>query len=747
MIRQYELVERVRSYDPGADEDMLNRAYVFSMQAHGQQKRASGDPYFSHPLEVAGILTDYKLDGASIATALLHDTVEDTLATLSEIEQRFGPEVAKLVDGVTKLSRLELTSDEAKQAENFRKLLVAMSDDIRVLLVKLADRLHNMRTLHFLQNPEKRRRIARETMEIYAPLAERIGMRRIKDELEDLSFQELNPEARASVTARLDFLHKRGGDLPRRIIDALKRTLAEVGVEAWVSGREKSPYSIWTKMERKNVSFEQLSDIMAFRIVVAKPEDCYRALGIVHGSYPMVPGRFKDYISTPKRNGYRSLHTTVIGPERQRIEIQLRTRDMHDVAEFGVAAHWRYKNRAANDSDGAEGAPGPDGAGYQWLRELLEILEHSSGPEEFLEHTKLDLFADQVFCFTPKGRLIPLPRGATPVDFAYAVHTEVGDTCVGAKVNGRLVPLRTQLQNGDQVEIVRSKAQTPSPAWETFVVTGKARMAIKRFVRQQQRSQYVALGRSIADRAFKGKGHELTDKAIEGVVKALRQKSVDDVYAALGAGNLTPKQLIETVFPGERLVDRLRGVIRLPRRRAQPAQGGEKVPIRGLIPGMAMHLAECCHPLPGDRIVGIVTPGKGVTIHTIDCDKLEAYQDDQEHWLDVAWGDTAELPEFHVGRLHVLVQNQPGGLAALCTVIAKNLANISNLRITKRAVDFFEVIVDIEVRDVKHLTGIIAALRASPSIASVERLKGWDGEEPSEPQPQPKEPALKEQEA
>jgi GTP diphosphokinase / guanosine-3',5'-bis(diphosphate) 3'-diphosphatase len=731
MIRQYELVEKVRAYDPGADEELLNRAYVFSMKAHGSQKRASGDPYFSHPLEVAGILTDYKLDGASIVTALLHDTVEDTLATLPEIEQAFGPEVAKLVDGVTKLSRIELASDEEKQAENFRKLLVATATDIRVLLVKLADRLHNMRTLHFLQNEEKRRRIARETMELYAPLAERIGMRRIKDELEDLSFREINPEARASVAARLEFLHQRGGELPTRIVDELRRTLAEAGIEVWISGREKSPYSIWTKMERKNVSFEQLSDVMAFRIVVATPADCYRALGVVHGKYPMVPGRFKDYISTPKRNGYKSLHSSVIGPERQRIEVQLRTRDMHDVAEYGVAAHWRYKQAEDGTSGGAA-----ETQSFEWLRDIMQILEHSSGPEDFLRHAKLDLFADQVFSFTPKGRLIALPRGATAVDFAYAVHTEVGDTCVGAKVNGRLVPLRTQLQNGDQVEIVRSKAQTPSPAWETFVVTGKARSAIKRFIRQQQRNQYQTLGRAIAERAFKGKGHELTDKAVEGVLKMLKLKSVEEVYEALGEGELTPKALIDAVFPGDRLIDRLKGVIRLPRRRQTPTADGDKVQIRGLIPGMAMHLAECCHPLPGDRIVGIVTPGKGVTIHTIDCDQLEQHQSDHDRWLDVTWGDSAELPEFHVARLHVLVANQPGGLAALCTVIAKNLANISNLRITKRAADFFDVIVDVEVRDVKHMTGIIAALRASPVISSVERQRGAGGEEEA-PAPPP----------
>src|SRR5229473_1895972 len=460
MMRQFELVERVKGYDPSADEDALNRAYVFSMKAHGAQLRASGDPYFSHPVEVAGLLARMKLDTASIVTGLLHDTVEDTVATLEDIERLFGPEIARLVDGVTKLSRLELQSDQTKQAENFRKLVLAMSEDIRVLLIKLADRLHNMQTLRFIEDPEKRRRIARETMDIYVPLAERIGMHRMKDQLEDLAFTELHPDARASIIARLGFLREKGGDIVSRIVKELSDTLKEGGLEANISGREKSPYSIWRKMERKNVSFEQLADVMAFRVLVDGVGDCYHALGLIHSAYPVVPGRFRDYVSTPKPNNYRSVHTGVIGPERQRIEIQIRTRDMHEVAELGVAAHWIYKQQAGR----------VDGRQYRWLRELLDILEQASNPEEFLEHTKLEMFQDQVFAFTPKGDLIALPRGSTPVDFAYAVHSQIGDTCVGAKINGRLLPLRTELANGDQVEIVTSKAQTPSPTWERVAV-------------------------------------------------------------------------------------------------------------------------------------------------------------------------------------------------------------------------------------------------------------------------------------
>ena len=717
MIRQYELVERVKAYDPKADEDGLNRAYVFAMKAHGSQKRASGDPYFSHPIEVAGILTGIKLDWATIVTALLHDTVEDTGATIAEIEETFGGEIARLVDGVTKLTRLELQSDQTQQAENFRKLLLAMSDDIRVLLVKLADRLHNMRTLEFVRDPEKRRRIARETMEIYAPLAARIGMHDFKDELANLAFAELNPDARDSVMARLEFLRAQGENQVPRIIETLRQPLKQAGIGVSISGREKKPYSIWGKMERKNISFEQLSDIVAFRIVVRDVAQCYETLGVVHGAYSMIPGRFKDYISTPKPNGYRSIHTTVIGPEGERIEIQIRTAEMHDFAEMGVAAHWQYKDSETTPSGHR------DGRQYRWIRELLEILEHAAGPEEFLEHTKLEMFHDQVFCFTPKGDLIALPSGSTPVDFAYAVHSEVGDTCVGAKINGRMKPLRTILQNGDQVEIVVSKAQTPSPTWERFVVTGRARSRIRRFVRLQQRAQYLDLGRAIVQKAFRQAGQPFAERALEKAVTHFRCKSAEDLYVAVGEGVVTGRQVVTKAFPDVKVKERK--TVSLSRRRSKRAEAGEHaVPIRGLIPGMAMHFAGCCHPLPGDRIVGIVTTGKGVTVHTIDCETLETFTDSPDRWLDVAWDVDSDGQDGHLGRINLVVNNEPGSLGSLSTVIAKNLGNISNLKITNRSVEFFEMMVDIEVQDVKHLTNIIAALRATPSISSVERARG-----------------------
>src|ERR1700751_2797561 len=713
MMRQFELVELVKSYDPNADEGALNRAYVYSMKAHGTQLRDSGDPYFSHPVEVAGILAQMKLDTASIVTGLLHDTVEDTVATLDDIERVFGPEIARLVDGVTKLSRIALQSDQTKQAENFRKLVLAMSEDIRVLLVKLADRLHNMQTLRFINSDERSRRIARETMDIYAPLAERLGMHRMKDQLEDLAFAELHADARASILARLDFLRDKGAAVVPRILAELDRKLAEGGLNgAIVSGREKSTYSIWRKMRRKNVAFEQLSDVMAFRILVDDIADCYHALGIIHSAYHVVPGRFKDFISTPKPNNYRSLHTGVIGPEQQRIGVQIRTRDMHEIAELGVAAHWTYK----------QGPGTTEGPQYRWLRELLDILDHASGPEEFLEHTKLEMFQDQVFAFTPKGDLIALPRGATPVDFAYAGHSEIGDTCVGAKINSRLVPLRTQLQNGDQVDIITAKAQTPSPTWERFVVTGKARARIRRFIRTQQRAQYLDLGRAILQKAFRQEGQEFSERPLEAVLKTFNCSTVEDLYVAVGQGLATGRTVVHAAFPQQH-EPKAAKVISLDRARRRAKRNDIAVPIRGLIPGMALHFAGCCHPLPGDRIVGIVTTGKGVTIHTIDCDTLESFAESPERWLDVAWGG-GEGDAVHVGRVNVTIANAPGNLGSLTTVIGKQGGNISNLKITNRSSDFFEIMIDIEVADVKHLTTIIAALRATPVINSVERARG-----------------------
>lgn len=718
MIRQMELVEKIRAYDPDADEDALNRAYVYAMQKHGAQKRASGDPYFSHPVEVAYKLTQYRLDTASIITALLHDTVEDTDATLEEIEELFGAEIRMLVDGVTKLNRLEIKSESSKQAENFRKLVIAMAQDLRVLMVKLADRLHNMETLHYIPKPEKRQRIARETLEIYAALAERIGMRRMKEELQDLAFKELFPEARESIITRLEFLRNQGQSQIQRVEEIL-RELADAGglTDIKIFGREKKPYSIWKKMEAKGVTFEQLADIVGFRIVTSTVGECYAMLGQIHEKYHTIPGHFKDYISTPKVNGYQSIHTAVIGPQQQRIEVQIRTEEMNEVAEYGIAAHWGYKQR----HEAGQGEVSTSGKQYRWVRELLEILEQSEGAEEFLEHTKLEMYHDQVFCFTPKGDIIALPRGSTPVDFAFAVHSGVGFTCVGAKVNGRIVPLKHTLKNGDQVDIITAKTQTPSPTWERFVVTGKARSEIRRYIRDQQREEYITLGKAILAKTFKQEGHDITEKMLEPALAVFKKKEADDLYAEVGEGLINRNQVYDAVFHTRKSesagVKNPFSAVNLKKK----SKKAVPMPIRGLIPGMAIHYAGCCHPIPGDKIVGIVATGKGVTIHTMDCETLENFADAPEKWLDVAW-DSANQDDLFIGRLKVSLSHETAALASVANVIAKDGGNISNLKILNRSTDFFDLLIDVEVKNARHLQNIISSLRAKDVVQAVDRV-------------------------
>jgi GTP diphosphokinase / guanosine-3',5'-bis(diphosphate) 3'-diphosphatase len=695
VLRQYELVEKVRGYDPDADEAMLNRAYVFSMKAHGTQKRASGDPYFSHPIEVAGILTDLHLDDETIVTAILHDTIEDTVATREEVERLFGPNVARLVDGVTKLSRIEAQSENQRAAENLRKFLLAMSDDIRVLLVKLADRLHNMRTLHHIANPEKRRRIARETMDIYAPLAERIGMYEFMIEMQTLAFRELEPDAYESITRRLEQLRQgSGGDLIARIARGLKAHLEAHAIEAEVKGREKHPYSIWRKMAERHVSFEALSDVMAFRCIVGSVEECYRTLGLIHQRWPMVPGRFKDFISTPKRNGYRSIHTTVIHDERMRIEVQIRTREMHARAEHGLAAHWAYKEGAVAAS-----------ADHPWINDLVEILEHAQSAEELLEHTRMAMYQDRIFAFTPKGELIQLPKGATPVDFAYAVHTDLGDQAVGAKINGRMVPLRTPLENGDQVDILVSKAQHPQPAWLGFVITGKARANIRRWVKSKEREETIALGRKIFDEIQ----HRLPDPlGWEAIAEALRRLHLPDddaLMEAIATKRVDDAQVMEALLPGST------------RSGTQPPPQQTAISIKGLTPGVAFQLAECCHPVPGDRIVGLRREGEGIEVHAINCNTLADGQD--ADWVDLHWGDKAD---GGTARLCVVIKNEPGSLAKIAALIARDGANIVSLDQTARDGSFHTFLLDVEVHDVEHLMRLLAALRTSEVVASAERL-------------------------
>ncbi len=723
------LLSRISAYDSKAAPVLINEAYGVALKAHENQKRGNGEPYITHPLAVANILAGYRLDSASIITALLHDVVEDTSVTLAAVQKQFGPEVAGLVDGVTKLTRLELQSDRTKQAENFRKLVLAMSKDIRVLIVKLADRLHNMRTIGAIGAAPKRQRIARETMEIYAPLAERIGMESVKTELQTRSFAEIDPEAFDTIQARLNFLRGQGADVIEEVRQELMRVCDGAGVDVVeIAGREKSPYSIWEKMQRRNVAFEQLSDIMAFRIIVPTREACYVALGAIHAAYPVIAGRFKDYISTPKANRYQSLHTgvTLRHPRNQKIEIQIRTPEMQIVAENGVAAHWLYKQADASQADIKQ---------FRWVQDLLEILENSAAPDDFLENTKLELYQDQVFCFTPKGQLIQLPRGATSVDFAYAVHSQIGDSCVGARINGRLMPLRYELQNGDQVEILTARGGTPSPAWERFVITGKARARIRRFLTQQLREQHRDAGKSTLAKAFRQEGVDGSEKVLEATAKTLKQASLDDLFVAVATGTLGPKEVVYAAYPelkearAPRMLPAFMGqslTARSPRNAAHKPEPG--MALTGLVAGMDVHYAGCCHPLPGDKIVGIVATGKGVTVHTKDCATLDTFAATPERFIDVDW-DTAHLGRADpkssrfLGRISVIATNAPGALAALTNAVAKQDGAIANLKITHRQQDFFEALIDVEVRDVRHLGQVIAGLRGATGIAQVERAK------------------------
>ena len=735
MMRQYDLIERVKAYNPNTNEALLNRAYVYAMKAHGDQRRASGDPYFSHPIEVAAILTDLKLDDSTIAAALLHDTIEDTAATRAEIDQLFGPDIGVLVEGLTKLKKLDLVTKEAKQAENLRKLLLAIADDVRVLLVKLADRLHNMRTIDYM--PEaSRKRTAEETLEIYAPLAGRMGMHEMREELDDLAFRELYPDAYQVVTARLAALADRNVQLISEIEQQLTKKLADRGIQARVVGRAKRAYSIWRKMERKSVGFEQLSDIFGFRVLVNTPGDCYQALGIVHTTWPMVPGRFKDYISTPKANEYHSLHTTVIGPGKQRVELQIRTFEMHEIAEYGIAAHALYKDGVGSPTE----LLSRESTAYAWLRRTIELLAEGSNPEEFLEHTKLELFHDQVFCFSPKGKLIALPRKATPIDFAYAVHTDVGNTAVGCKINGKIAPLTSELGNGDEVEILISKAQlAPPAAWESIVVTGKARAAIRRATRTAVRVQYAGLGRRIVERLFQRAKMSYSDEKLTGALPRLARSSLEEVMAAVGRSELKASDVARAMYPDYK-EERAAAMAVKPKSESGwfglkkltsvkfkvpgSEQVGPAIPIRGINGDLPVRFAPDGGAVPGDRIVGIVSPGEGITIYPIQSAALAEFEDKPEHWLDVRWDWDESTPRRFPARIAVQSANEPGSLAQITQVIAEHDGNIDNINMARRASDFTELTIDLEVYDLKHLTDIIAQLRAKPMVAKVERVNG-----------------------
>ena len=724
MMRQYELVERVVNYDPDADEDLLNRAYIYAMKAHGNQTRASGEAYFNHPLEVAAILTEMKLDTATIVAALLHDTVEDTEATHQEIVEKFGLEIASLVDGLTKIAKLDMVTKEATQAENLRKLLLAMSKDVRVLLVKLADRLHNMRTLGHVK-PEKRQRVAQETMDIYAPLAGRMGMQLIREEMEDIAFKILNPEANKIIHDRLERLHAESGDSLQEIELALSKELASHGINAAVKGREKRAYSIWRKMERKHLALDQLSDIFAFRVLVETVNDCYLALGMVHQTWRAVPDKFKDYISNPKQNDYRSLHTIVIGPHSMRVEMQIRTKLMHEIAERGVAAHSLYKDAGeAKLAQLGVRVPAAESNAYRWLRHLMEVLQEGDSPKEFLEHTRLELFHDQVFCFTPKGQLIALPRGATPIDFAYAVHTSIGDSCVGCKINGRHAPLVTQLKNGDEVVIVRSDAQVPPPAWEAIVITGKAKAAIRRATRAAIRKQFAGLGREIVAALLQKQKHELVDKELIAAVPRLGQKNVDDALAAVGRGELSGLDVLKAMGLA---VDEKE--IRASRRKLTAkkadASGRLSLPVRGAAANVALKIHQATGAVPGERIVGIVTPGEGITIYPIFAQALEQFDQQPERWVDLAWGVAEEGMRFPA-RISVILINEVGALAQVTQVIGEHGGNIDELQMQARhgVRDFFELTILLEVFDNRHLNVIMNGLKSRPLVSAVTRVAG-----------------------
>ncbi len=745
MMRQFELLERVQRYNPAADEVLLNKAYIYAMTKHGKQTRASGDPYFSHPLEVAAILTDLKMDDATIAVALLHDTIEDTDATRDEIDELFGREIGHLVDGLTKIRQLNLdsrqeVSQKAKQAENLRKLLLAISDDVRVLLVKLADRLHNMRTLDHMA-PEKRVRIGQETLDIYAPLAGRMGMQDMREELEDLAFFHSNPEAHDAVSKKLTKLLEQSETAKNKIEEELHQRLQKAGIKATVTSRHKKPYSVFKKMERKSISFEQLPDILGFRIITEDEPSCYAVLGIIHTTWPQVPGRFKDYISVPKQNDYRSIHTTVVGPARERVELQIRSEEMQQIAEYGIAAHSLYKDAASADEVNGE-KPVASNA-YAWLRRTIESLSTGGTAEEFLENTKLELFHDQVFCFTPKGRLIALPTGATPLDFAYAVHTDVGDTCVGCKVNGRIIGLASTLKNGDEVEIMTSPGQTPPIAWEKIAVTGRARSAIRRANRALERERFISLGRQMLEWGFRAVDHDYDPDMVEKAVGILKHENSEELMEALGGGELGIDTAMKTIFPD---FQKNRAMVKpLPESEGwfglesnksmrfrfpnEPVSEGpgerldrNMTNIKQLAGNSTVRLAPNGGAVPGDRIVGILTAGEGITVYPIHSESLMRFDEEPDRWLDVQWDVDPASNERFPAHLTVSMTNEPGSLARIANIIAQTDGNIDNIKMTRRADDFTEMVIDLEVWDLKHLMRIINEVRALKIVSHVERI-------------------------
>jgi GTP pyrophosphokinase/guanosine-3',5'-bis(diphosphate) 3'-pyrophosphohydrolase len=697
MIDVEDLIALVRNYNPRTNDDLIRRAYAYGKQMHDGQLRQSGEPYFTHPVAVAAILTEQRLDDATIVTALLHDTIEDTKSTYSEVAKQFGPEVAELVDGVTKLTNLQLSSTQSKQAENFRKLFMAMSKDLRVILVKLADRLHNMRTIKSMK-PEKQAQKARETMEIFAPLAGRMGMQWMREELEDLAFRVLNPDARNSIIRRFITLQRETGDVVHKITADIRHELEKAQIDADVYGRAKKPYSIWRKMQEKDLAFSRLSDIYGFRVICGSEADCYRILGVIHQRWRAVPGRFKDYISQPKTNGYRSIHTTVSGRDGKRVEVQIRTRQMHEVAEAGVAAHWSYR-----DGVRAKNPFAVDPA--KWIANMTERLDEDDH-DEFLENVKLEMYSDQVFCFTPKGDVVQLPRGATPLDYAYAIHTRIGNSCVSAKVDGIRVPLWTRLKNGQSVEIITAEGQHPQASWIDIVTTGRAKAAIRKSLREEDRGRFVKLGYELARAAFDHIGKKATDKALRTAAKTLGLADEQDLLARLGSAELTARRVVETLYP--ELVQ------------AQTEEVDAQRPVVGLAADQNFRRANCCQPVPGERIVGITYRGTGVVIHAIDCPALEEFEEQPARWVDLHW-HAGRHAAVHTVSLDLTISNDAGVLGRICTLIGEQKANISDLRFTDRKPDYYRLVIDIDLRDVEHLHTVMTALEAETDVAQISR--------------------------
>lgn len=722
MISAPELIAKIRAYHPNLDESLIQKAYILSKSAHGNQKRHSGDPYFSHPLAVAEILAELKLDQESIVTALLHDVVEDTEITLDEIEKDFGEDIAKLVDGVTKLGKIDSISSNERVAENFRKLALAMSQDIRVLIVKLADRLHNMRTLFYVPSREKKVKKAQESLDIYAPLAARIGLNKIKDELQELAFEIIDPESRSYIITHLNELREKNKNLIEKILEDLKRVLDEEKIECEVTGREKKPYSIWMNMRARNIGFHNLHDIMAFRIIGKNVGECYRILGIINSCYNMIPGTFKDYISTPKENGYQSLHLTILGPFNKKIEIQIRDHKMHEASNLGVAAHWRYKEIATKVSQKISLAKSKtDTEQYRWIQDLVHLFETSENASEVLKTHKLQMHQNEVFCFTPNGDIFNLPLGATIIDFAYEVHSQVGNTCVSAKVNGAIAPLRQKLENGDQIEIITSKNSKPSPNWLQFAATSKARSAIKSFIRSEKFTEYSSLGRAILNKFFASKNLELSDKILDRALPLLRKKNIPELCVKVAEGMVSRQEVLKATYPDfkeESPKTKVQKPNTDPRKRSDYA-----LPIDGLVAGMAMHYGGCCNPIPGDPIAGIINTGTGVTIHNQTCKNLKNLVLTPQRVLDVCWKNDDEIgDDLYASRIRVIVENKSGSLADVSSIIAKKKVNITNIKTSNRSVDYFELMVDVEVRSVDHLEEIISSLRVSKKIAEVERI-------------------------